>query len=1064
LATKKTPLITVNNQKQLFLVIVVLLGIGSFFWTQSRYPALDEKALMTGSITTSGIGFDIWIPIAEDFNVFQKIGANTVNWYYTNWKGMTFGILFAVALMMLFSLLQNFSSKNRFLNAFSGMLLGAPLGVCVNCAAPIAQGVSRGGAKVETTLAMMLSSPSLNAIVLGMLFSLFPFYIALIKIVFTAFIILICVPLLSKYLVTSIKSENSLNKIQDQSLGNVAYPFLNHSTEVNLGWGQAFYWLLNSYAKGLWYIVRTTLPLMLLAGLLGSIVITLLPWETFVTFFDNESLVFQIGLLILVALIGVFLPVPMSFDVIIVSVLFSAGLPIHLCVVLLCTLGIFSIYSFLIVQQALSKKIAISLLLVISVFGLLAGGIANKTNSIFEKKYDVARKMFSVNMKIFPTILKSADFYKPNQFSKAENSKRSVSVSSEMIFESKNISVRKVPFKSNSNFTDVNKHLFSHIEGWEIGVDPPYTFSLLNVIQPYSDGRGIASGDINLDGFADLLIVSDEKLYLYYNQDGKEFTSSSLAFNNIDTSLYIANAALVDINNDNFLDIVFTTYWHGNYILYSNKGEFYATEARKLPNPNGALLSTGMSFGDVDKDGDLDILLGNFSLGGGANRTRVYETSKDLLLINEGQKWEAKELSKMSGETLSTLFTDFNNDGHLDGIIGIDFNYPDLFYEGNGSSNLKLLKQSDWKLENMLYKTMSVATADIDNDLVAEIYFTQVSDSDFETALVKAENQDDFIQVKRIQEKVMLKHAISQKQQFNRAFGWKDANACADSLTYDCVAATTLSRIQFDDNRSCNYFNDNWRELKRRCNVKYGDSALKTNPAALKDYVMEVQQSKRNALFKLNSETGVYEEKASSFGIDYTGWSWNGKFEDYNNDGWKDLFVVNGYTNRMRTSQESNVFFLNQNGQSFQEATETAGLINYLPTHAYTSVDLNNDGALDIVSVPAIGPISFYYNQTHANKSIQFQLIDEVGNKYGIGSKVYINYGEDSTNSQMKELQLGGGFRSFDISLVHFGLGNFDQVEAAMIVWSTGDTTHIKVPLKAGSTYQLTRKAVQQTL
>ena len=56
-----------------------------------------------------------------------------------------------------------------------------PLGVCVNCAAPIAKGLYAGGARAETTLAAMIASPTLNIVVLTMLFGLFPFYMALTK-------------------------------------------------------------------------------------------------------------------------------------------------------------------------------------------------------------------------------------------------------------------------------------------------------------------------------------------------------------------------------------------------------------------------------------------------------------------------------------------------------------------------------------------------------------------------------------------------------------------------------------------------------------------------------------------------------------------------------------------------------------------------------------------------------------------------------------------------------------------------------------------------------------------
>ena len=86
------------------------------------------------------------------------------------------------------------SSDRRFRNSFMGMFVGTPLGVCVNCVAPIAKGMYEGGSKMETALAVMFSSPTLNIVVLTMLFSIFPFYMALMKLLATFILILIIVP------------------------------------------------------------------------------------------------------------------------------------------------------------------------------------------------------------------------------------------------------------------------------------------------------------------------------------------------------------------------------------------------------------------------------------------------------------------------------------------------------------------------------------------------------------------------------------------------------------------------------------------------------------------------------------------------------------------------------------------------------------------------------------------------------------------------------------------------------------------------------------------------------
>ena len=85
------------------------------------------------------------------------------HWLQTNEKGMLFGVLLGAGLLVLLNMLQSRGVKSSWGNTLLGMAMGAPLGVCVNCAAPIAKGVHHAGARLETTLAAMVSSPTLTS-------------------------------------------------------------------------------------------------------------------------------------------------------------------------------------------------------------------------------------------------------------------------------------------------------------------------------------------------------------------------------------------------------------------------------------------------------------------------------------------------------------------------------------------------------------------------------------------------------------------------------------------------------------------------------------------------------------------------------------------------------------------------------------------------------------------------------------------------------------------------------------------------------------------------------------
>ncbi len=74
----------------------------------------------------------------------------------------------------------------------------------------------------------------------------------------------------------------------------------------------------------------------------------------------------------------------------------------------------------------------------------------------------------------------------------------------------------------------------------------------------------------------------------------------------------------------------------------------------------------------------------------------------------------------------------------------------------------------------------------------------------------------------------------------------------------------------------------------------------------------------------------------------YGGWSWNAKFADVDNDGWQDLFVVQG--TRLRLYNPSNVLYRNRGGERLEEVTRSAGLEDHLPTAASLFLDSTRTG------------------------------------------------------------------------------------------------------------------------
>ena len=131
----------------------------------------------------TAIAFDTIVPVNAAEALPTRILKSSINWAYTNWRGMTFGLLFAAAALTILGNVRRRSFNNPWLNTLSGVVAGAPLGVCVNCATPIAQGLYAAGARLETALATLMSSPTLNVIVLTMSFTLLPWELATAKLI-----------------------------------------------------------------------------------------------------------------------------------------------------------------------------------------------------------------------------------------------------------------------------------------------------------------------------------------------------------------------------------------------------------------------------------------------------------------------------------------------------------------------------------------------------------------------------------------------------------------------------------------------------------------------------------------------------------------------------------------------------------------------------------------------------------------------------------------------------------------------------------------------------------------
>lgn len=335
------------------IAIALMLGIAGYFWIDSRYPALLRKYDSGAHVKATGaITFDALYPVDKTMPLYQRVERTSVNWLAANKIGMTFGFFFGAAALTFLSTLRYRRTRFPQLNALIGAVAGMPLGVCANCVAPIGRGFYASGMATESVLASMFASPTLNVVVLAMTFALFPLPIALLKLGTVLLMLFAFAPMIGAKFSTP----------ESASACPVDIP-------VNETWGQAFLSAAKSYGRNFWYIAKAGIPLMLLAALLGALAIEVVPQ----TALSSPATVLGT---IVVCLIGAFLPVPMAFDVVIAYLAMTHGVPLPYVVAILCTLGIYSVYSFSVIGKTISWKLATATYAAVAALGLIAATVA----------------------------------------------------------------------------------------------------------------------------------------------------------------------------------------------------------------------------------------------------------------------------------------------------------------------------------------------------------------------------------------------------------------------------------------------------------------------------------------------------------------------------------------------------------------------------------------------------------------------------------------------------------------------------------------------------------------
>jgi len=226
-----------------------------------------------------------------------------------------------------------------------------------------------------------------------------------------------------------------------------------------------------------------------------------------------------------------------------------------------------------------------------------------------------------------------------------------------------------------------------------------------------------------------------------------------------------------------------------------------------------------------------------------------------------------------------------------------------------------------------------------------------------------------------------------------------------------------------------------------------------------------------------NNGDGAFSDVSKETGTCDTGWGWAAKFADLDNDGWVDLFVVNGLRsagpdsyvplllpllttpnldltdvnkwpgigNRSWSGYQKKKLFHNRHDGTFADISAQAGVDNDLDGRGIAVADFDNDGRLDLVQANADQPLLLYRNITEKKTNwVEFKLIGVKSNRGAIGARVRIRA---SDLNQIREVDGGNGYAGQSTKRIHFGLGAATKIDRLDVLWPSGTKETFSAPV-----------------
>lgn len=544
-----------------------------------------------------------------------------------------------------------------------------------------------------------------------------------------------------------------------------------------------------------------------------------------------------------------------------------------------------------------------------------------------------------------------------------------------------------------------------------------------------------------------------------------------------------AGVALGDINNDGLLDI----YFSGNQVdnkLYLNEGDFRFRDISAMAGvgcPN--VWSTGVSMADVNGDGWLDIFVCKSGPPfGGVRHNELFINNGDLTFTEASKEWGVAD----EGLSIHAVFFDFDKDGDLDfyllnnsnrsvGIYDLKVGQREIrdpfggnkLYRNDGDHFTDVSEQSGI-YSSAIGFGLGVTIADINRDGWQDIY---VSNDFFERDYIYLNNGDGTFSEE-------LEELVTETSMGSMGADIADIN----NDGYPEIFVTEMLPESLERIRTKTLF-ETWDKYQANVNNGYYRQFTR-NVLQLNNRSMP--GGKNSVSF---SEIGRYSN------VFATDWSWGALIFDYNNDGYKDIFVANGIAkdltdqdyihfeagkllnysnlkrdsallrklmNRIPSEPVSNYLLENQSGLRFANKASVIGVDFSGFSNGAAYGDLNNDGFLDLVVNNINAEALVYRNLGDKHESANFLQVKLLGDKkntsaFGTQITAYCQY----DSFYVEQSPVRGYLSSVDPKL-HIGIGRYMVIDSMVVRWNDGLYSVLK-NIKANELLTIDEKKMEKS-